>query len=257
MLCISYHDIQRATLPTRSGNEGWIGVSPDGTAYHVVVPVDRQIAKGVMACNLPKDGTPFGGYSGWLYFPCPNYDDNEFDPNESHTAGVDRVKRTARELSQWLASYDIPAQVEEAAPERRDSAEGAAHKRSDLSKGPATDRSEIETVTTSTSSVVHCPTCGEVWERIGPFLRDTGVAMLRYQVRADDFRLGAFVFTHTCGGSIHVGVRAFGRSKHMGKSLAGTHACPGYCHYESSVAECTAVCEGSVYRRIAKKLKSC
>ena len=44
MLRIKVQDVGRATLPVRSGNEGWIGVSPKGDDYHVVVPVDVQIA---------------------------------------------------------------------------------------------------------------------------------------------------------------------------------------------------------------------
>jgi hypothetical protein len=72
-LSIDFQDILRATLAEDCGNIGFLGVAPDGSAYHVVVPVDLQIARGVKARNLPADGTPFGGYRGWLYFPCPPY----------------------------------------------------------------------------------------------------------------------------------------------------------------------------------------
>ena len=41
-LNIRLSDIWRATLENDCGNEGYIGISPDGTQYHVVVPVDRQ-----------------------------------------------------------------------------------------------------------------------------------------------------------------------------------------------------------------------
>jgi len=37
MLRVKVQDIGRATLPARSGNEGWIGISPRGDDYHVVV----------------------------------------------------------------------------------------------------------------------------------------------------------------------------------------------------------------------------
>ena len=52
-LSIDFTDIVRATLDEDSGNEGYIGLSPDGRRYHVVVPVDRQIARGIKAGNRP------------------------------------------------------------------------------------------------------------------------------------------------------------------------------------------------------------
>lgn len=106
MIRIKLQDIQRATLPLRSGNEGWIGVAPKGDDYHVVVPVDKQIARGVMACNRPTDGTPFGGYSGWLYFRCPPYEDRDVDEVAEREA---RIRETAEELLSWLASHGIDA----------------------------------------------------------------------------------------------------------------------------------------------------
>lgn len=70
---IPIRDIFRATLADNCGNVGFIGLHPQGSEYHVVVPVDYQIARGVMAANRPTDGTPFGGYTGWLYFECEPY----------------------------------------------------------------------------------------------------------------------------------------------------------------------------------------
>ena len=72
-LLIDFNDIFRATLDEDCGNEGYIGIAPDGGRYHVVVPVDRQIARGIKAGNRPQDGTPFGGYKDWRYFGCPGY----------------------------------------------------------------------------------------------------------------------------------------------------------------------------------------
>jgi hypothetical protein len=119
MLSIKLQDLLRATLPVRSGNEGWIGVSPRGDAYHIVVPVDVQIARGVMACNRPTDGTPFGGYTNWLYFRCPPYEDEGWDDPELR---YEQAKRTAEELTKWLASYGVEVmwepepQAKQAAP---------------------------------------------------------------------------------------------------------------------------------------------
>ena len=108
MLHIKVKDIGRATLPLRSGNEGWIGVSPKGDDYHVVVPVDVQIARGVMACNMPTDGTPFGGYAGWLYFRCPPHLDEGGDEN---ILREEQIRTTSERLTQWLASYGIEAVI--------------------------------------------------------------------------------------------------------------------------------------------------
>jgi hypothetical protein len=108
MLLIRFRDILRSTLPLCSGNEGWIGVASKGDDYHVVVPVDVQIARGVMACNRPADGTPFGGYTGWLYFRCPPYEDEAVD---EVALREERARITAEQLTKWLASYGIRAEV--------------------------------------------------------------------------------------------------------------------------------------------------
>lgn len=109
MLRVKFQDILRATLSIRSGNEGWIGVSPKGDEYHVVVPVDVQIARGVMACNRPTDGTPFGGYANWLYFRCPPFED---EGKEDNIARMEQARNTSEKLVQWLASYGIEAECE-------------------------------------------------------------------------------------------------------------------------------------------------
>ncbi len=96
-------------FPGRSGNEGWIGLSPAGDRYHVVAPVDAQIAKGVMACNWPTDGTPFGGYTGWLYFRCEPYDDESGDDQATQE---DRVRANCEGLLQFAASYGIPCELQ-------------------------------------------------------------------------------------------------------------------------------------------------
>ncbi len=112
MLLVTINDIRRATLPLHAGNEGWIGVSPNGQEYHVVVPVDSQIARGVMACNRPLDGTPFGGYSGWLYFRCVPYEDEGRSDRSDHER---QVQKNAADLIEWLRWNGIQAQLTEAA----------------------------------------------------------------------------------------------------------------------------------------------
>jgi hypothetical protein len=108
MLVVRIEDVRRATLPVHSGNEGWIGVAPDGHEYHVVVPVDAQMARGVMACNRPTDGTPFGGYARWLYFRCVPYEDEGRLDRSDHDL---QVQKNAADLIEWLRSYGIQARL--------------------------------------------------------------------------------------------------------------------------------------------------
>jgi len=111
-LRVKLSDIWRATLDERCGNVGFLGISPDGSAYHVVVPVDLQIARGVKACNQPTDGTPFGGYAGWRYFQCRGYS------GVGHPE-LDREirERAAREnvgsLKAWAAQDGIAVEIDE------------------------------------------------------------------------------------------------------------------------------------------------
>jgi hypothetical protein len=109
-LNISLSDLWRATLEDRSGNVGFIGLAPDGSGYHVVVPVDLQIARGVKAGNRPTDGTPFGGYRGWHYFQC-----RPFSATLVQEADREARARTAvengRSLVAWAAGLGVAVQV--------------------------------------------------------------------------------------------------------------------------------------------------
>jgi hypothetical protein len=256
MLRISFHDILRATLPRRSGNEGWIGVSPLGDEYHVVTPVDTQIARGVMACNRPTDGTPFGGYSGWLYFRCPPYDETTSGTDGDADLRTKAARQTAADLMLRLAAVEIDAGlVEDIVPMKRRFRVGPAHR-----ERVAEPRSEVRADGAGSRSAaaraVRCPGCDGKWERIGKFLRDPDVRFLRYRVCTEDFPRGEFLFAHSCGGEVGIPVTRLVRSRFFGRSLAGTHACPGLCYFESSDAPCSARCEGSLYRRVARRLKS-
>ncbi|HMK35081.1 MAG TPA: hypothetical protein VK463_08445 [Desulfomonilaceae bacterium] len=245
MLRIKSQDIRRATLPLHAGNEGWIGVSPRADEYHVVVPVDVQIARGVMACNRPTDGTPFGGYSDWIYFRCPPYED---DCN-GH-AREDRIRLTGEEVIRNLAAYGIEAVIEAESFEEVE-AEGQTDSSSRVrpSGTARVPRREYR-------GHISCPQCSGRWHTLSEFIRDPAVLLDRYRPCLDDFRSGKYVFAHSCGGHVEIGVSLFARPSMRGKSLIGTHACPGMCYYETSFRSCSAVCEGSCYRRIALKLKS-
>jgi hypothetical protein len=107
-LQIDFNDILRATLDEDCGNEGFIGIAPDGDRYHVVVPVDRQIARGIKAGNQPQDGTPFGGYKNWHYFCCPGYKrPARYDEAEIQKIRTKQAWINAHLLKAWAAEMQI------------------------------------------------------------------------------------------------------------------------------------------------------
>ncbi len=95
-------DIFRATLADDCGNLGFIGVAPDASTYHVVVPVDLQLARGVKAMNQPADGTPFGGYQGWHYYECAPYSRDK-DGSERRR----QIKTNAKLLTMWMQQFGL------------------------------------------------------------------------------------------------------------------------------------------------------
>lgn len=111
-LVIDFNDILRATLDDACGNEGYIGISPNGDRYHVVVPVDRQIARGIKAGNRPLDGTPFGGYKGWRYFCCGTFPLPE--PYALEKVQVCRIKQAEENaliLKSWAAGLKLAVEI--------------------------------------------------------------------------------------------------------------------------------------------------
>ncbi|MDQ7782364.1 MAG: hypothetical protein RDU20_05785 [Desulfomonilaceae bacterium] len=251
MLSIKLSDIVRATLTKQSGNEGWIGVSPRGDEYHVVVPVDVQIARGVMACNRPTDGTPFGGYAGWLYFRCPQYEGQGVD---DEALREEKARETGARLISWLALFQIEARLD-TRPTGGRAQPGTSE---DGLRGPSPSRGK------KTSHAEHAPRreritcsgCGKSWSGPARLIGDAGTKWEGYRACSEDFRLGRYVFSHECGAQVEVAVTRFARLRRGGRSLVGSHACPGLCYYETSLRGCSAACEGAVYRRIARRLGS-
>lgn len=112
-LAVAQSDIWRATLADDCGNTGFIGFSQKGDQYHLVVPVDRQIAAGVKAKNRPTDGTPFGGYTGWHYFECAPYPPAPRDAKADAAARRAQVKITALVLTDWARDQGLAVQIED------------------------------------------------------------------------------------------------------------------------------------------------
>jgi hypothetical protein len=112
-LPIDFNDIIRATLDEDCGNEGFIGIAPDGSRYHVVVPVDRQIARGIKAGNRPLDGTPFGGYKDWHYFCCLGYKPPAgYNEAEIQKVRIKQAGINARLLKTWAAERKIVIEIQ-------------------------------------------------------------------------------------------------------------------------------------------------
>jgi hypothetical protein len=114
-LMVKLSDLWRATLEERCGNVGFIGISADGSKYHVVVPVDLQIARGVKACNRPEDGTPFGGYTGWRYFQCEPYS-LVGHPQVDQEARRAMARENGLALGRWAAGMGVRVEVVGEAP---------------------------------------------------------------------------------------------------------------------------------------------
>ena len=110
-LKVRLSDVFRATLAEESGNLGYLGLAPEGSAYHVVVPVDIQIARGVMACNRPQDGTPFGGYAGWLYYECAPYRAQGMASPEQREVRWSQARANAKVLAAWALGQGIRIEV--------------------------------------------------------------------------------------------------------------------------------------------------
>lgn len=105
-LRVKKSDIFRATLADDCGNLGYLGIAPDASGYHVVVPVDLKLARGVKALNQPADGTPFGGYRGWHYYECRPY--HSAEGNEGRQRQIDS---NAEMLTIWMRQFGIEVTI--------------------------------------------------------------------------------------------------------------------------------------------------
>lgn len=224
---IKLNDIYRATLATHTGNEGWVGVEPHGRTYHVIVPVDTQIAKGVMACNRPTDGTPFGGYSNWIYMRCQPYDGNFEDQTLRFAQALKNIDCVVSNLS----LYGIYACA-------------------DNNLSPAS-QPYINTSNLHESKKLFCSSCDRAWNQPREVLDDPDLGLFRYRANVDDFNDGMYLFSHNCGGRVEVPVSVLIKHRRLMRSLAGSRACPGLCYHETVLSSCKALCEGSIYRKIA------
>lgn len=107
VLEIKLSDLWRTALADNCDNEGFIGVAPDGSQYHVVTPVDRKRARGLDFFSGPTDGTPFGGYKGWSYFCCPAYPAQGSDEEAERRVRLDQARENGQLLRAWGAAHGL------------------------------------------------------------------------------------------------------------------------------------------------------
>jgi len=110
VLQIKLSDLFRATMAEGCGNEGYIGIAADGSQYHVVVPVDRQIARGLKAWIRTDDGTPFGGYKGWYYFACVPYVTSEQESCERESQ-LEKPRENGWLIQKWGESTRLDIKI--------------------------------------------------------------------------------------------------------------------------------------------------
>ncbi len=110
-LKVRLSDVFRATLAEESGNLGYLGLAPDSSRYHVVVPVDIQIARGLKAGNRPDDGTPFGGYTGWLYYECAPVRSSRLSAGERLEERWSQALTNARVFAAWAKGRGIEIEI--------------------------------------------------------------------------------------------------------------------------------------------------
>ena len=110
-LTILLSDIYRATLAEDCGNEGYVGIAPDGSSYHIVVPVDRQLARGLSPMSPPPDGTPFGGYKGWHYFSCLTHRSHKANPETNNIYRLEKAKENAWLIQKWAKGLGLDVEI--------------------------------------------------------------------------------------------------------------------------------------------------
>ncbi len=110
-LKILLSDIFRATLPDDSGNEGYIGISPDGSSYHIVVPVDQQLARALSPMEKTSKDTPFGGYKGWHYFCCLTYTPHKTNPDTSSRYRTEKTIENAWLIERWVKGLGLEIEI--------------------------------------------------------------------------------------------------------------------------------------------------
>jgi len=103
-----------------------------------------------------------------------------------------------------------------------------------------------------------CPCCGFKWNTREEFIEDKNISIVGYQVSFKLLGEGAFLFNHSCKGTMALKVRTFAdlyKGSIYKKRATGTDECPGYCLYQEILDSCQAECECAYVREILKLFK--
>lgn len=104
-LSFTMEDLVRATLPSGWGQVGFVGVSPGGDSYHVLAPVDLDLAEGTFRMALHGLAEPLGGRPGWRYYYCRTYDPPPRDRHPWLKVLLDKRMRQALHSGELLVAW--------------------------------------------------------------------------------------------------------------------------------------------------------
>ncbi|MFH1035476.1 MAG: hypothetical protein V1806_13285 [Pseudomonadota bacterium] len=111
------NDLLRATLPQGQGWVGLVGVEPGGRDYHVLAPVELELALGLMRLGWAGQWRALGGRQGWHYRPCRAYAPpppgaGRPPAAEFRAARLAQALATGRELVDWAGRWGWWASLE-------------------------------------------------------------------------------------------------------------------------------------------------
>ncbi len=116
-LHFALEDLVRATLPSGWGQVGFVGVSPDGAAYHVLSPVEVDLASDMVLMALAGRAEFMGGRPGWRYHYCHTYQPppgrERPGPEAMRAARRRRARHTGRMLVAWARRQGWWAELSE------------------------------------------------------------------------------------------------------------------------------------------------
>jgi hypothetical protein len=104
-LSFAMDDLVKATLPSGWGQAGFVGVSPHGDSYHVLVPVELDLALETFRMALDDWAEPLGGRPGWNYYYCSTYDPPPRDGRPWPEAILTERSRQARQSGELLVAW--------------------------------------------------------------------------------------------------------------------------------------------------------
>ena len=104
-LTFSLDDLVKATLPSGWGQAGFVGVSPKGDSYHVLVPVELDLASETFRMALDGWAEPMGGRPDWRYYYCRTYEPPPRDGRPWPDALLAARQRQAKISGEMLVAW--------------------------------------------------------------------------------------------------------------------------------------------------------